>query len=50
MKRIDGYSYYEIAEKYGISEGSARVIDFRMKKKIRDILEKEDKWHGKYFV
>ena len=40
----------KIAEKYGISEGSARVIDFRMKKKIRDILEKEDKWHGKYFV
>lgn len=33
MKRIDGYSYYEIAEKYGISEGSAMVIDFRMKKK-----------------
>lgn len=40
--RIEGFSYYEIAEKHGISENSARVIDFRTKKKIRQILEKEE--------
>lgn len=39
--RIEGYSFYEIAMKYNISESSARVIDFRTKKKIRGILEKE---------
>ena len=30
--RIEGYSFYEIAMKYDISESSARVIDFRNKK------------------
>jgi RNA polymerase sigma-70 factor (ECF subfamily) len=39
--RIDGYSYYEIARKLGIREGSARVIDFRARKKLRDQLSKE---------
>lgn len=39
--RINGFSYYEIAKKHGISENSARVIDFRTKKKVRQILEKE---------
>lgn len=38
MMRIEGYSFYEIAKKWGISEGSARVIDFRTKKKLREIL------------
>lgn len=42
LMRIQGYSFYEIAMKYNISESSARVIDFRTKKKIREILEKED--------
>lgn len=39
--RLAGYSFYEIAKKYGISESSARVIDFRAKAKIREILKKE---------
>lgn len=33
LMRIQGYSFYEIAMKYNISESSARVIDFRTKKK-----------------
>ena len=41
LMRIQGYSFYEIAVKYNISESSARVIDFRTKKKIREILKKE---------
>ncbi|SDK99935.1 RNA polymerase sigma factor [Natronincola ferrireducens] len=45
MMRIEGYSFYEISLKFGISESSARVIDFRTKKKIREILEKEDLHH-----
>lgn len=40
--RIEGFSYYEIARKYNISESSARVINFRTKKKVREILEKEE--------
>lgn len=40
--RIEGFSYYEIAKKYNISESSARVINFRTKKKVRQILEKEE--------
>lgn len=39
--RIDGYSFYEIAQKLGIREGSARVIDFRARKKLREQLMKE---------
>lgn len=39
--RIEGYSYYEIAAKCGISENSARVIYFRTKSKIKTQLEKE---------
>lgn len=39
--RIEGYSYFEIAQKLGIREGSARVIDFRARKKLRDQLTKE---------
>ncbi len=39
--RIEGYSYYEISEKLGISESSARVVDHRTKRKIREILLKE---------
>lgn len=40
LMRLEGYSYYEIAKKYGISESSARVIDFRARAKIRKELEK----------
>jgi RNA polymerase sigma factor (sigma-70 family) len=39
--RVEGYSYGEIALKVDISESSARVIDFRTKKWIKEILEKE---------
>lgn len=39
--RIEGYSYLEIAQRHGISESSARVIDFRAKRKIRTLLEQE---------
>lgn len=39
--RLDGYSYFEIAAKCGISESSARVIFFRTKAKLKEILEKE---------
>lgn len=39
--RMDGYSFCEIGEKFGITENSARVIDFRAKAKIRNILRKE---------
>lgn len=39
--RICGVSYHEIAEKMGVSENSARVIDFRVKKWLRNVLEKE---------
>lgn len=45
LMRIEGYSYFEISQKYGISEGSARVIDYRAKKKIKDILTKEGNTH-----
>ena len=41
LMRIEGYSFYEIGARYGISENSARVIDFRAKTKIRKILKKE---------
>ena len=41
LMRIKGYSYFEIGKKHNISESSARVIDYRTKKKIKDILAKE---------
>ncbi|MBK1810697.1 RNA polymerase sigma factor [Clostridium sp. YIM B02505] len=40
--RIDGISYCEISEKIGVSENSARVIDFRTKKWLKSILQKEE--------
>ncbi|MDF2673378.1 MAG: polymerase subunit sigma-24 [Clostridiales bacterium] len=39
--RVEGYSFAEIALEIKISESSARVIDFRTKKWIKAILEKE---------
>ena len=44
--RIEGYSYLEIAQKYEISESSARVIDYRAKKKIKETLIKEGIIYG----
>ena len=41
LMRAEGFSFYEIAGKLSISESSARVIDFRTKKKIKEILIKE---------
>jgi len=41
MMRLEGLSFFEIGETVGISENSARVIDFRAKTKIRQILKKE---------
>lgn len=40
--RIHGYSYREIATKLHISENSARVIEFRTKRHIKTVLEKEN--------
>ena len=39
--RMEGYSFYEIGRICGISENSARVIVFRVRTRIRKILEKE---------
>lgn len=41
LLRIDGYSFYEIGRRLGISENSARVIFFRTREKIRETLKKE---------
>lgn len=41
LMRVEGYSFYEIALKHKISESSARVIDFRVRTKLRETLEKE---------
>lgn len=41
LMRLEGFSFYEIGEEVGVSENSARVIDFRTKTKIRQILKKE---------
>ncbi len=43
--RLEGYSFYEIAQSQGISESSARVIDFRAKSKIRTALIEEGFTH-----
>jgi len=39
--RLRGCSYGEIARAFGVSESSARVICFRARARIREILEKE---------
>jgi len=39
--RIEGYSFPEIGQKFGISEGSARVIDFRTRRKLKQLLMEE---------
>ncbi len=40
--RNQGFSFIEIAKVMGISEGSARVINHRAIKKLKEILEKEE--------
>lgn len=40
-QRLEGYSFYEIGKLQGISESSARVIYFREKERLRQILVKE---------
>ena len=45
LMRIEGYSYLEISQKHGITESSARVIDYRANKNIKDILIKEGCLH-----
>jgi RNA polymerase sigma-70 factor (ECF subfamily) len=39
--RVNGTSYFEISERIGITENSARVIDFRTKKWLKLVLERE---------
>ena len=39
--RMELYSYSEIADRLQISENSARVIEFRTRKWLKDILAKE---------
>lgn len=39
--RLEGYSYYEIARSLHIRENSARVMDFRTRKKLKEQLQKE---------
>lgn len=41
LLRIEGHSFYEIGRDLNIREGSARVIDFRARNRIREILEQE---------
>lgn len=41
LMRINGYSFHEIGLKHKISESSARVINHRLKNKIKNILEME---------
>jgi len=41
LMRSEGYSFREIGVILGISENSARVIDFRAKTKIKETLKKE---------
>lgn len=45
LMRLEGYSFHEVGLRCGISESSARVIDFRAKAKLRKILEKEGYLH-----
>ncbi len=41
LMRAEGYSFHEIATRLTLSESSARVIDFRLRKKLRERLLKE---------
>lgn len=39
--RLQGWPFAHIAEEVGVSENSARVIDFRARKWLREMLQKE---------
>lgn len=39
--RMQGYSFYEIGQTVGVSEGSARVIDFRARAALQKTLQEE---------
>ena len=41
LMRAEGYSFHEIGKAAGVSESTARVMDHRTRKKIRQILETE---------
>lgn len=41
--RIQGYSYYEIANHFRMNESSIRVINFRMREKFRQLMKEEEK-------
>lgn len=43
--RLAGLSFYEIGQKTGLSETSARVIFFRARQRLKDTLEKEGYFH-----
>lgn len=42
LLRAQGYSFAEIAQKCGISESSARTLDFRTRHWLREIMQKEE--------
>lgn len=42
LLRARGYSFAEIAQKCGISESSARTLDFRTRHWLREIMQKEE--------
>ena len=44
LLRMEGYAFREIAQRLGISENTARVADFRTKKKLKEMLRKEGLW------
>lgn len=41
IMRMHGYSFAEIGQKMGFAEGSARVLNHRAMKKLKEVLEKE---------
>lgn len=41
LMRLEGYSFFEIGQRFHISENSARVIDFRAKNRIKKKMQKE---------
>ena len=44
-QRLEGRSFYEIAQTHDISENSARVIFFRARQRLKEALEKEGYSH-----
>lgn len=44
--RLEGLSFREIGQKVGVTENSARVIDFRARTRLRETLKKEEHTNG----